>query len=159
MISVIFLLLTVILAALAILIKKKRGAADVLETITLWAILVNVGLGGLFAFTGHAFMADQVAARIGWQPGSPFQLEVAAANLAFGILGLCSFRFRGDFWLAVAVGFAVFLVGAACVHIREILLKGNLAEYNAGAFLVIGDVFVPLAILVLVLVHRKLRQK
>ncbi len=72
MISIIFLLLTAILAAGTILIKKKRGAADVLETITLWAIVVNVGLGGLFAFTGHAFMADQVAARIGWQPGSPF---------------------------------------------------------------------------------------
>ncbi len=159
MISLIFLLLTIILAAATIIIKKKRGAVDVLETITLYAILVNVGLGGLFAFTGHAFMADQVAARIGWQPGSPFQLEVAAANLAFGILGLCALRFRGDFWLAVAIGFALFLLGAACVHIREIVGKGNLAEYNAGAFLVIGDIVVPVAILVLVIVLRKLQRK
>lgn len=159
MISIIFLLLTAILAAGTILIKKKRGAADVLETITLWAIVVNVGLGGLFAFTGHAFMADQVAARIGWQPGSPFQLEVAAANLAFGVLGLCSVRFRGDFWLATAMGFTLFLLGAASVHIRDIVQKGNLAEYNAGAFLVIGDIIVPVAILALVIVHRKLMLK
>jgi len=159
MISIIFLLLTAILAVGTILIKKRKGAVDVLETITLWAIVVNVGLGGLFAFTGHAFMADRVAARIGWQPGSPFQLEVAAANLAFGVLGLCSFRFRGDFWLATAIGYALFLLGAASVHVREIVQKGNFAEYNAGAFLVIGDIVVPVAILVLVIVHRRLAMK
>ncbi len=84
---------------------------------------------------------------------------MAAANLAFGVLGLCSVRFRGDFWLATAMGFTLFLLGAASVHIRDIVQKGNLAEYNAGAFLVIGDIIVPVAILALVIVHRKLMLK
>jgi hypothetical protein len=104
-------------------------------------------------------MADRVAAQIGWQPGSPFQLEVAAANFAFGILGIYSVRFRGDFRLATAIGYAAFLPGAAVVHIREMVLTGNLAEYNAGAFLFIGDIFVPLMLFILVVVHRKILRK
>jgi hypothetical protein len=159
MIAVFFLLLSVLMAAGTIFIKKKKNTIDVLETIIEYMILVNVGLGGLSAFAGHAFMADRVAAQIGWQPGSPFQFEVAAANFAFGILGICSFRFRGDFWLATATGYAAFLLGAAGVHIREMVLKGNLAEYNTGAFLFIGDIFVPLTLFILVLVHRKLLRK
>lgn len=159
MIALIFLILTALLAIGTIIIKKQKSAADILETITLCMILVNMGLAGLFAFAGHAFMADDVARRIGWQPGSPFQLEVAAANLAFGVLGVLAFRFRGDFRLAAAIGYAVFLIGAACVHTREIVLKGNVAEYNSGVFLVVGDVIVPLAMLALVMVHRSMVRK
>ena len=141
MIAIIFLMVTALVSTVTIIIKKQKSAVDILETVTLYMILVNVGLGGLYAFTGHTLMADRVAARIGWEPGSPFQLEVAAANLAFGILGVCSAWFRGNFWLATAVGYAVFLLGAACVHVREIILKGNYAEYNAGAFLFIRGYF------------------
>ena len=159
MIAICLLVLTALLAAAVIILKKQRSTAAVLETITLSMIIVNMGLGGLFAFTGHAFMADEVARRIGWEPGSPFQLEVAAANLAFGVLGLMAFRFRGDFWLAAVTGYAVFLLGDACVHVREILIRGNVAEYNSGVFLVFGDIIVPLAMLALVLVHRSLQRK
>lgn len=159
MITIMFLVFTAIMAFGAIIIKKQKSAADILETVTLCMILVNMGLAGLFAFAGHAFMADDVARRIGWRPGSPFQLEVAAANLAFGVLGVMAFRFRGDFRLAAAIGYAVFLIGAACVHVREIIIKGNVAEYNSGVFLVVGDILVPLAMLALVMVHRSMVRK
>ena len=34
------------------------------------------------------FLSAQVAANIGWAPGSPFQSEVAFANLSVGVLGV-----------------------------------------------------------------------
>ncbi|HOD14151.1 MAG TPA: hypothetical protein PLA65_01720 [Spirochaetota bacterium] len=157
MFTILLLLISLLWSAGIIILKKKSGAAEILETILAGMMLFCVGIGGLFAFTGHAFMADQVAAKIGWPAGSPFQFEVAVANLAFGILGLMSVRFRNDFRLATAVGYAVFLLGAAAGHIREIILKGNNAEYNAGAFLVVGDIFVPLALLALVIAHRSIQ--
>jgi hypothetical protein len=158
MFPILFLIIALLSSAGIIILKKKSGAAEIVETILACMMFFCVGIGGLFAFTGHAVMADQVAAKIGWPAGSPFQFEVAVANLAFGILGLMSLKFRDDFRLATAVGYAVFLLGAATGHIREMILKGNSAEYNAGAFLFVGDIFVPLALLALVIVHRRLQQ-
>ncbi|MBE2899220.1 hypothetical protein DNK57_00005 [Methanothermobacter thermautotrophicus] len=74
---------------------------------------MQVGLGSLWAFLGHAFMLDIIATYIGWPTGSPFQLEVAFANLSFGVLGLLSWKFRGEFWMATIIGFSVFYLGAA----------------------------------------------
>jgi hypothetical protein len=47
----------------------------------------------------HAFLAAKVALSIGWAPGSPFQSEVALANLAFGLPGVLCIRFKDGFWL------------------------------------------------------------
>lgn len=157
MFTILLLLISLLWSAGIIILKKKSGAEEILDTILGGMMLFCAGIGGLFAFTGHAFMADQVAGKIGWPAGSPFQFEVAVANLAFGILGLMSVKFRDDFRLATAVGYAVFLLGAAAGHIREIILKGNNAEYNSGAFLFVGDIFVPLALLALAVVNRRLQ--
>jgi hypothetical protein len=159
MFALIFLLLAALSAAGIIIIKKKTGAADIIGTVIICMLFFNVGLGCLYAFAGHAFMADAVSEKIGWPAGSPFQFEVAVANLAFGILGLLSVRFGSDFRLASATGYAVFLLGAAAGHIREIVQKGNFSDYNAGAFLVIGDIIIPLALLALVIAHRRLLNK
>ena len=156
MVTILFLFLAGLSAAGLIIKKKKTGAADIIGIIILCMLFFNVGIGGLYAFAGHAFMADLVAEKIGWPAGSPFQFEVAVANLAFGVLGLVSLMIRRDFWLATAAGYAVFMLGAAAGHVREIVQKGNFSEYNAGAFLFVGDVIVPLALLVLVVVHRRM---
>jgi hypothetical protein len=159
MFTIIFLALAAIAATGLIILKKRSGTADILDAIVTSMMFFNVGLGGIFAFVGHAFMADRIAARIGWPAGSPFQFEVAVANLAFGVIGLISARLKGDFRFAVASGYAVFLVGAGVGHIRQIISKGNFSEYNAGVFLFIGDLFIPILLLVLVLVHRKLTDR
>lgn len=156
MFALILILLAALSAAGSIIIKKKTGAADIIGTVTVCMLFFNVGLGCLYAFAGHAFMADRVAEKIGWPAGSPFQFEVAAANFAFGVLGLLSLRFGSGFRLATAIGYAVFLLGAAAAHIREMVQRGNFSDYNAGAFLVVGDILIPLALLALVIVHRRL---
>ncbi|MDI6742019.1 MAG: hypothetical protein QMD11_04690 [Smithella sp.] len=151
------------LTALCILIslirnRKELSRLKVVETILLYMLFINVGLSGLMAFYGHAFLADKVAASIGWPTGSPFQFEVAVTNLAFGVLGVLCVFFRDGFWLATGIGYATFLFGAAYIHIKEIITEGNYAVNNAGPILYIGDIAIPLLILTLLLLRWKFRK-
>jgi len=155
----VFLLLTVICCGISLIRNRKDlSAGRVVDTLLFYLLLINVGFSGLFAFFGHAFLADQVAASIGWAKGSPFQFEVAVANLAFGVLGILCVFFRDGFWLATGTGYAVFLFGAAFGHIREVLTAGNLAINNAGPVLYIGDIGIPALILALLFAKRSLKQ-
>ncbi len=150
MFTIAFLGLTTLCIASHMIVKRKDlSAARAVDIALMYLLLINVGLTGLFAFYGHAFRADQVAMSIGWAPGSPFQLEVAITNLAFGVLGLLCIFFKDGFWLATGLGYAIFLFGAAFVHIRDIITVGNLAVNNAGPLLYIGDIALPLLILIL----------
>jgi hypothetical protein len=76
-------------------------------------------------FYSHAFNAAATAEFIGWPPASPFQFEVATANLAFGVPGVRCLWFRGGPWTATIMGFAVFIGRAAYGHIRDIVLHHN----------------------------------
>jgi len=157
---VVFLTFTIICCVMS-LIKNRQGlsAPKVIDILLFYLLLINVGLTGLWAFIGHTFFAEQVAASIGWAQGSPFQWEVAAANLAFGILGVLCVFFKNGFWLATGIGNSVFLFGAAFVHIREIITADNTAINNAGPVLYIGDIAIPLLILALLFMKwRKNRQ-
>jgi hypothetical protein len=53
--------------------RKPRTGKRVAEILLLWLLVVNTGFGGLYAFSGHLFAADEVAASIGWPAGNPFQ--------------------------------------------------------------------------------------
>jgi len=126
-----------------LLASKDRSPGAVACVYLGYLLPISVGLGGLMAFLGHTMRADDVARSIGWPTGNPFQFEVAAANLAFGVLGLLCVRFRDGFWTATIVGYGVFLEGAAYVHIREIVAAGNWSINNAGPVL-FADVLFPI---------------
>lgn len=128
------------------------------EIALLSILTVQVGLGSLWAFLGHAFMPDVIATYIGWPTGSPFQLEVAFANLSFGVMGLLSWKFRGEFWMATIIGFSVFYLGAAYGHIMDALINLNYSPGNIGAPLYI-DIVIPLLLLLLLVYHRKFSRK
>ena len=135
--------------------KRPVSPGRIAEVLLLYLLVVFVGVGGLMGFLGHTFQAREIAVKIGWQP-SPFQFEVAVANLAFGILGiLCIWQRRG-FWTATGIGSATFLLGCGYGHLREMILDGNFAPYNVGPVLWVNDLAVPLAILLLLLVRRHL---
>ena len=57
-------------------------------------------------------------------------------------LGILSIWLRGWFWLAPVVSRSVFLLGAAYVHIADIVAHGNMSPGNAGPIL-FYDVVVP----------------
>jgi uncharacterized protein DUF6790 len=108
-----------------------------------------LGLQSLWAFVGHAFFPEQSAAAIGWAP-SPFQYEVAVANLGLGLASLYAAFMGFEARVAVAIVATCFLVGAGVGHIIDIAEQGNLAPGNAGPILV-SDFLTPIAVLVLLL--------
>jgi len=136
-------------------LKKPRNVANILEIITLYFLIIFVGINGILGFLGHTLNADKIATQIGWATGSGFQFEVAVANLAFGVLGIVCIWLRKNFWLATAMGYSIFLFGAAYGHIREIALKGNYSPLNTGVLLYVGDMIIPTIALLLTILYIK----
>ncbi len=136
-------------------VKELRNLKGVLESLLLYMFLINVALAGFWAFFGHVFFADEAAKFMGYGPGSPFQYEVGIANLAFGVLGLLCIWERGDFWLATAVGYSIFLMGSGIGHVREMVINHNDAPGNTGVVLWFHFVF-PLLLLSVLTVYRYL---
>jgi hypothetical protein len=135
--------------------KRPVSASRCAEVLLLYLLVIFVGLGGLMAFLGHTFKAQEIALKIGWQP-SPFQFEVAVADLAFGTLGIMCIWQRGGFRTATGIGYAVFLLGCGYGHLQDMRLHGNLSPYNVGPVLWVNDLAVPVFILFLLLVRRHL---
>ena len=109
---------------------KERTRGKFFEVIA----MVTFGIGGFASITSfvmHFFFSDMVATSIGWPLGSPFQKEVAGANLAVGLLGFLGF-WRRDFWLPYVISKSAFLWIAGITHVVDLLQHQNLATGNAG---------------------------
>lgn len=154
MFFLVFPALTVVAALIHLAVTSQFGAGlqTIARVLLRYVLVINIGLEGYFAFYGHAFMGDQIAATIGWAP-SPFQYEVAIANLAIAALGILCWWFEGTFWFATIVATTVWLWGDAIGHIRQIVVAHNYAPNNAGGALY-SDVLVPAALIVLAIVAR-----
>ncbi len=154
MFQVLFLLLALLAASTHIAFsssRRSRGAA-IAETYLVYFLFIYVGLMGLLTAYAHVFRPVQTSASIGWQP-SPYEYEVGMADLTVGVLGVLCFWFRGNFWLATAIANAVWLLGDALGHIRQMILVNNHAANNSGIFLV-AEIITPLVILFLALYQR-----
>ena len=133
--------------------RKPRNFGNILEIILLDYIIFAIGIGQTLAGLEHIFNGAQIARGIGWPPGSPFQYEVGVANIAIGLTALLGARFRGTYWLAVALVGGIFGIGAGIGHVRDLMLNGNTAAYNAGPILYLSDGLLPLIIIILVIVY------
>jgi uncharacterized protein DUF6790 len=154
MVFVVLAAIGLFLGVLHVAIRKQpRTKQRVADVLLLYLFAFPIGLGGLVGFIGHTLRAVPVAASIGWSAGNPFQYEVAVANLAFGILGLLCLQFRDSFWTATAIGWSIFLLGAAGVHLHQIRIGQPYAPANAGAVLYF-DILMPVLVIALLRVRK-----
>jgi hypothetical protein len=137
--------------------KHRSGAAMIVGIYLIYFLFIYVGLLGLFTAYFHVFEPNRASASIGWAP-SPFEYEVGMADLTMGVLGVLCIVFRQEFWLATAIGNAVWFLGDAVGHVKEMTLHNNHAENNAGIFLVF-EFAVPVLMLGLVFYLRHLTRK
>lgn len=96
-----------------------------------WVLLLPIGVVGLWAGIAHIVFPHVAAEHIGWQV-SPFQYEVGVADLAVGITACLAFWRSWEFRAAAVCAAAVFLLGDAIGHVREMIVAGNFAPGNAG---------------------------
>jgi hypothetical protein len=84
-----------------------------------------------FAF-GHMISPNRVATSIGWPQDSPFQWEVAMANLSIGLTNLfvsvSSFDYEA--YRAMLILWGAWTLGTLCIHILDALKNKNYALNN-----------------------------
>jgi hypothetical protein len=131
----------------------SRSGAPVADRLLGWILLLPIGVSGLWAALFHIFFPDVAAADIGWAP-SPFQFEVGVADLAMGLTACVSFWGSLDFKAAVVMINAIFLIGAAIGHVKQMIVAGNFASGNAGVPFY-GDIVFPLLAIILLIIVRR----
>ncbi len=147
MLGLVFLVLALVVGAVRLYLDKQpRTKGRVAEIFLLSFLVITVGIGHVFFFVSHTVFAEATAASIGWPAGNPYQSEVAVANLAVGILGILCYWMRGNFWIATAIGFSIWWLGDAVVHIRSIVVEANYAPNNAGVTFYL-DILVPVILI------------
>jgi hypothetical protein len=139
-------------------VKRFLSIKKIIGVFLLSLLVITVGFGSFWSFIEHSFLANQVAAYIGWLPGNPFQLEVAFANLAFAVLGILCLWIRGNFWTATIIGVSVFYLGDACGHIINMFSTGNYAPGNAGTALFL-DILIPILLISLLVSYKVLEER
>jgi hypothetical protein len=63
---------------------------------------------------------------------------------------------RGNFWVATVIAFSVQWLGAAVVHIREIVVAADYAPNNAGMTLYL-DILIPVILIALLVCYEHVR--
>ena len=130
---------------LALSPKRRSSRLAIAETYLLYLLVVYVGVMGVVTFVFHVFFPVWTSASIGWST-SPYEYEVGMADLTIGLLGILCLWFRGNFWLATAIANAVWLLGDAVGHVRQMIEQNNHAMNNSGLFLYL-EFLVPVMIL------------
>ena len=155
MFFLVFYIMALVIASVRLVLidAQERTRDRIIEVYLQTLLFIVYGVGGVMAFLGHKFRADETARSIGWPTGNPFQEEVAFSNLGFSLVALITAWKRGDFWLAAGLGPSIFYLGAAWVHIREAVKEGNLTINNAGS--IFPDVAIPLTVLMLLFARGK----
>lgn len=131
---------------------KERGV----EIFLLYQLIFSMGLTSLISFIGLTWMDVMVAKKLAW-PTCPFQQNLANVNLAYGILGIIAIWYRGYFWLATIIGFAIWILTDAVHHIYDAYAHSNFSEGNVG-FLLYTDIFVPIILCIACYYYFKLKK-
>jgi hypothetical protein len=157
LLSLVFLVLGLVVGAIHLYVDKQpRTKGRVAEIFLLWMLVITVGVLSVFFFISHTLLAKTTAQSIGWPAGNPFQSEVAVANLTIATLGILCYWIRGNFWVATVIAFSVQWLGAAVVHIREIVVAADYAPNNAGMTLYL-DILIPVILIALLVYYEHVR--
>jgi hypothetical protein len=126
-----FSILPLLIGAGILLIDRSASTRERrLETLLIQLFYLGVAGSGIGSFFGHFFLSDLVADSVNWPRGSPFQLEMAFANLALGLLGIVAAGRRDGFREATVIAVTVVGLGATIVHLIDMVATANLAPGN-----------------------------
>ncbi len=120
------------------------------QSVTLAQLVIGVGVFGVWNCVAHAIMSERMARRIGWVSNA-FQKELGWVSLGIGISGILCYWVRDGFWWATAIPFCTFLLGAAGLHVVEIVRKQNFHPGNT--WIIIPDILMPVTLIVLLILN------
>lgn len=132
-------------------VGQPFGSAE-LSPLLQWMLSLGLGLPSLWAALSHAVFSGRVAQSIGWAP-SPFQKEIAGANLGIGLGAIAASVLGPEAAWAMTIMAAGFLWSAAAVHVTDMVRRNNFAINNAGPIFW-WDILTPLTLLIALLLLR-----
>jgi hypothetical protein len=135
--------------------STPRTRQRIVEVFLLYFLCVGWGLGSVLWMLGHILYPEGFAALLGGASGGGFQVVMGFAGLGLALLGMLSIWLRGAFWVAPAVGWSVFLFGAAYVTLAGLAAQGNFSLGNAWP-VVVFDIVIPLIVLSLLVAYIQL---
>jgi hypothetical protein len=94
------------------------SVGEICEIIVLHQYVVTYGLLGIVGFYVNVIRADKTAKALGW-PGGPFQVKYGFSQLGIGVMGVLSFWFRGQFWVATLVTLYIYGISGLWSHIAQ----------------------------------------
>lgn len=143
-----FPLLFMLVPALGALLTCRRGpgrpAAEVWQR---WWSVGALGIGSLWITLSFLAFPDGMADAIGFAR-SPFQFEIAFANLGLAVLGFRGASASPRERLTSGLVAAAFLWGAAIGHVFQWFANGDHAAGNTGGILA-NDILVPAVMIAL----------
>jgi len=154
--ALLYIVAIVAFSAYTIARTKNRTRALDLEIVLMYSVGI-IGFSGMSNFVIHAFFGETIAQSIGWPAGNLFQLEVAGANLAIGVIGFLGF-WRRDFWLPFLLAKTIFSWTAGAAHVIDLVGRRNASVGNAGPILYL-DFLVPAVLLVIYAVYTRALQE
>lgn len=111
---------------------KPHSGAVITNIFLRWYLFWVLGVSLIYNAVMHVEFGQVAAEFIGW-PDSPFQAEVGFASLGFGVVALIAAWGSPGMRIAAVLGPAIFLLGDAAGHVRQMMLTGDYAPGNAGA--------------------------
>ncbi len=115
--------------------------------------LFPLGLMGIWIFLSYTLFPAQSADAIAWAP-SPFQYEVAVANLGLGVAAIYAAFSTRQAKFAVALALAVYLICSGLGHISDLMNGDPYKPGNAGPILY-SDFLAPIVAFVLLWLTRR----
>ncbi|PXX69245.1 hypothetical protein DFR70_102934 [Nocardia tenerifensis] len=153
-----FPLIWPLIAVVGALVRTRRSPSRqaALETWQRWWAVVALGCGSLWMTVAFLTVPDEMATVIGFAR-SPFQFEIAFANLALAVMAFraasssATVRER----VTVGLGAGMFLWGALIGHVYQWFANGDHSPGNTGGVLVC-DLLFPAVMIVLALRSQRL---
>nr|WP_042185127.1 DUF6790 family protein [Kibdelosporangium sp. MJ126-NF4]CEL16539.1 conserved protein [Kibdelosporangium sp. MJ126-NF4]CTQ90492.1 conserved protein [Kibdelosporangium sp. MJ126-NF4] len=143
----IWLLIAVVGASIRTRHSPSRQAA--LETWQRWWAVAVLGCGSLWLVIAFLAVPDVMATAIGFAR-TPFQFEIAFANLGLAVMGFraASPAATARERITIGLGAGMFLWGAIIGHVYQWFANGDHAPGNTGGIL-IYDLLAPAVMIIL----------
>ncbi|MFI6042553.1 DUF6790 family protein [Nocardia sp. NPDC051321] len=127
--------------------RHSPSRAATLETWQRWWAVVALGFGSLWMTFTFLAVPEVMATAIGFD-STPFQFEIAFANLGLAVMGFRAVSATARERITIGLGAGMFLWGALIGHIYQWFAHGDHAPGNTGGVLVC-DLLFPAVMIVL----------
>ena len=125
------LLVAWVLAVVGVTSPGADPGDEFAQTAMRWMMTMPAGYLVIASGIMHTVFARSTAKNIGWTTNG-FQYELGFVSIGLGIAGVVAAYLGGTAWLVLSIVLSVFLLGAAGLHVKEMVRDRNFAWGTPG---------------------------